>query len=89
MVDLVTEADEGYSFVNWTGDVDTIEDPDSRITTITMGGDYSITATFHEWTPLESTPMVAAGDAHTVGLKSDGTAVVAGIETELAKWDLF
>jgi len=32
--------------------------------------------------------QVAAGDYHTVGLKSDGTVVAAGIEIELAKWNL-
>ena len=34
------------------------------------------------------TPMIAAGDEHTVGLKSDGTVVAAGLEVELAKWNL-
>jgi hypothetical protein len=32
--------------------------------------------------------MVAAGYGHTVGLKSDGTVVAAGIEVEFAKWNL-
>ena len=36
----------------------------------------------------EYTPMVAAGGSHTVGLKSGGTVVAAGLEIELAKWDL-
>ena len=34
------------------------------------------------------TPMVAAGWAHTVGLKSDGTVVAVGIEVDLAGWGL-
>jgi hypothetical protein len=45
-VDLVAEAEEGYRFVNWTGDVDTIADVENAITTITMNDDYSITANF-------------------------------------------
>jgi len=35
------------------------------------------------------TPMVAAGWGHTVGLKSDGTVVAVGTETEFSKWNLF
>lgn len=36
----------GYQFVNWTGDVGTIADVSDASTTITMNGDYSITANF-------------------------------------------
>ena len=46
VVDLVAEADTGYRFVNWTGDVDTIVDVEAASTTITLEGDYSITASF-------------------------------------------
>jgi hypothetical protein len=46
LVDLVVEAEEGYRFVVWTGDVDTIGDVNNATTTITMNGDYSITANF-------------------------------------------
>ena len=45
-VNLVAEADEGYRFVNWTGDVATIADVNDATTTITMNGDYTITANF-------------------------------------------
>jgi hypothetical protein len=31
---------------------------------------------------------VAAGNYHTVGLRSNGTVLAAGLEVELAKWDL-
>ena len=48
VVNLVAEAEEGYRFVNWTGDVDTIADDDDATTTITMNGDYFITANFEE-----------------------------------------
>jgi len=44
VVDLVAEPDEGYRFIMWTGDVDTIDDIENAETTITMQGDYSITA---------------------------------------------
>jgi hypothetical protein len=72
VVNLVAEAEEGYRFDKWTGDVDNIGNVDSATTTITMQADYSITANF------EYTPMVAAGYDHTVGLKSDGTVVAVG-----------
>ncbi len=48
VVDLVAEADEGYVFVEWTGDIDTVEDPTSPTTTITINDDDSITAEFEE-----------------------------------------
>ena len=48
VVNLVAEADEGYLFDEWTGDVGTIADVNAATTTITMNGDYSITANFEE-----------------------------------------
>jgi hypothetical protein len=46
LVNLVAKADEGYQFVNWTGNVSAIADVNADATTITMNGDYSITANF-------------------------------------------
>ena len=46
VVDLVATPDEGYQFVDWTGDVDTIADIESDMTTITVDDNYSITANF-------------------------------------------
>jgi hypothetical protein len=46
VVDLVATPDEGYQFDEWTGDVDTIVDIEADVTTITINGDYSITANF-------------------------------------------
>jgi hypothetical protein len=45
---LVASPRIGYHFVRWTGDVSTIADVNSALTTITMRGDYSITANFEE-----------------------------------------
>jgi hypothetical protein len=45
-VPLVALPHTGYRFVNWTGDVDTIANVEDNTTTITMKGDYSITAKF-------------------------------------------
>ena len=45
-VNLVAEAEEGYRFVNWTGDVATIANVNDAITIIAMDNHYSITANF-------------------------------------------
>jgi hypothetical protein len=45
-INLAAEADEGYQFVNWTGDVSIIADVNAATTTITMQGNCSITANF-------------------------------------------
>lgn len=46
VVSLEAVASEGFEFTEWTGDVDSIADVNSSITTITMFDDYSITANF-------------------------------------------
>jgi hypothetical protein len=45
-VDLVSEPNEGYQFLKWTGDVNTIADIYAASTSISMNASYSITATF-------------------------------------------
>jgi hypothetical protein len=68
-VNLVAEAEEGYRFVNWTGDVGTIAYANDATTTITMNGDYSITANFEE-KPSINWPLIAGiiGAVVVVGL---------------------
>jgi len=51
VVDLRARADEGYDFVDWTGDVGTIDWVTYRSTTITMDSDKSITANFEPEPP--------------------------------------
>jgi hypothetical protein len=46
VVNIVAEAEDNYHFVNWTGDVEAIANVDAALTTITIYGDYSITANF-------------------------------------------
>jgi len=46
MVDLVAEAEEGYQFTYWSGSVGTVDDVNAASTTVTMTGDYTITASF-------------------------------------------
>lgn len=73
-VDLVAEAEEGYRFVEWTGDVGSIGNADAATTYIIVNSDYSIIANFVP----KCTPMVAAGGEHTVGLKVNGRVVAVG-----------
>jgi len=60
VVNLVAEAEEGYSFVNWTGDIATIDDDNDATTTIAMNGDYFITANFEEEGPSDEEPSGGA-----------------------------
>jgi hypothetical protein len=68
-VNLVAEAEEGYQFVNWTGDVDAIAHVDAASTNITMNSDYSITANFEE-KPSINWPLIVGiiGAVVVVGL---------------------
>jgi len=74
VVNLVATPDAGSQFVRWAGDVKNIANVGDPTTTITMNGDYSITAYF-------ITPMMSAGAMHTVGIRSDGTVVAVGAKT--------
>src|SRR4030042_1992644 len=72
VVNLVAEAGLGYSFGNWTGDVGTIADANYATTTITMNGDYFITANFEQVTPqFDLTISSTAGG--TVTAPGEGT----------------
>ncbi len=51
-ISLVAEAEEGYKFVTWTGDVDSIADVGAPSTTVTMNSDYSIASAFSEVTGI-------------------------------------
>ncbi|HUW46698.1 MAG TPA: hypothetical protein VMW50_12990, partial [Dehalococcoidia bacterium] len=68
-VNLVAEAEEGYRFVNWTGDIATIADVEDATTTITMNSGYAITANFEE-KPSINWPLIGGiiGAVVVVGL---------------------
>jgi len=70
IVDLVAEAEEGYQFVEWTGNVSIIADVEAASTNITMNGDYSITAEFEELPPPPEDPMVTTQAATGVSASS-------------------
>ena len=67
VVDLVAEADQCYRFANWADDVSTIGNTTSAITTITMNGDYSITANFEEEAVAFPDPNLEAAIREAIG----------------------
>ena len=65
VVPLVAEADTGYQFVGWTGNVDTIADVGAASTNITMNDFYFITANFaleiRDWYDLNAIRAKSGG----------------------------
>jgi len=55
-VTLVATPDDGYQFVEWTGDVSTIADVEDASTTIIMNDDYAISANFALGTLITGVP---------------------------------
>ncbi len=72
VVDLEAVPEEGYVFVNWTGDVDAIEDVNAPSTTITMEGDYTVTANFEEIPAVEYTLTITSGEGGSVTTPVEG-----------------
>jgi len=88
-VPLVAAAEEGYYFVNWSGDVDTIANVNAYTTAVTMMGDYSITANFELVPPGQfvlTTSSTTGGSVTTPGEESspydEGTVVDLVAEAE-------
>jgi len=71
-VNLAAKADEGYQFINWTGDVNTISDVNAATTTITMNGDYSITANFEQIPPEQLTLTISSTTGGSVSTPGEG-----------------
>ena len=72
MVDIVATPASGYYFVNWTGDVSTIANVNAATTTITMNGDYSITANFEQIPPEQFTLTISSTTGGLVTTPSEG-----------------
>ena len=77
-VDLVTVADSGHRFVNWTGDIGTIADVNDSTTIITMEADYNITANFERLIYIIS---ASAGEGGSID-PSDEVSVDHGDDRE-------
>jgi uncharacterized repeat protein (TIGR02543 family) len=73
VVSLVATPALGYQFVNWTGDVDTIENIEAASTTITMNGDYSIAANFEAILADQYSLIVSSTAGGSVTLPGEGT----------------
>jgi len=66
-VDLVAVAEEGYYFVNWSGDVGTVAGVSAATTTVTVNADYSIMANFVEGWAFSLNPNVGVGIRGDIG----------------------
>jgi uncharacterized repeat protein (TIGR02543 family) len=97
VVKLVATPGANYSFVNWTGNVDTIANVTAAATNITMSGNYSITANFAQLPARYSLSMKVApagtGTASDVTNASPYTAgtvvnirAVAAAGSRFASW---
>ena len=74
VVPFVAFPHAGYYFVSWTGDVDAIDDVSAASTTITMNGDYSLTANFEE-IPLDRYSLtISSTTGGSVLSPSEGTS---------------
>jgi len=73
VVNLAATPVNGYRFVNWTGDVDTIENIEAASTTITMNGDYSVTANFEAIGAEQHSLTVSSSAGGSVTTPGQGT----------------
>jgi hypothetical protein len=85
---LVANPDVGYYFVNWTGNVDTIANVNASNTTITMQGDYEITALFLAGVVDAKTETVTGGGTVDATEEADTVVAVNGTATvTVARYD--
>jgi len=68
VVSLVTTPNACYHFANWSGDVSTIADINSATTTITMNGDYAVTANLEEEVMTFTDPYLEAAVRDIIGI---------------------
>jgi len=73
VVNLVAEHDEGYQFVNWLGEVDSIDDVNAASTIITMHDDYSITANFVSEAPATRFLKISSTEGGSVTIPGEGS----------------
>jgi hypothetical protein len=73
VVNLVAAPATGYKFVNWTGNVTTIANVNAASTTITMNGNYGITANFGVAPPSVTTQAATGVNTTSVTLNMNYT----------------
>jgi len=74
LVDLVAAADDGYYFVNWTGDVLTVDNVNNPVTTITMQDNYAISANFEQIPPEQFTLAISSTTGGLVITPGEGVS---------------
>ncbi len=72
VVNLVATASGGNIFDEWTGDVATVVDVSAATTTVTMSGDYAITASFVAITVPSYLEIDKDANPYTIGQKNSG-----------------
>ena len=73
-VSLVASPATGYRFVNWSGNVATIANVNAASTTITMNGNYSITANFEAIPPGQYSLAVSSSTGGSVTAPGEGSS---------------
>jgi uncharacterized repeat protein (TIGR01451 family)/uncharacterized repeat protein (TIGR02543 family) len=73
VVNLVATPGSGYQFVNWTGGVGTVGNVNGASTTLTMNGDYSITANFAVIPPIQYGLTISSSAGGAVTTPGEGT----------------
>ena len=88
VVDLVAQPDEGYQFINWTGDVGGIADVYAAETTITINNHCSITANFaleiRNWYDLDAIRDNLGGNYLLMNDLDSATAGYTELASEIA-----
>jgi Divergent InlB B-repeat domain len=91
VVDLVATAETDYHFVNWTGDVATVANVEDATTSITMNGDYTITANFgFDMTFIDEVPDTNQPPTNVLPSTAPGTNYCApmAVVNILGYWDV-
>jgi len=73
VIGLVATPNDGYEFINWSGDVSSVADADSASTTINLDADYVIRANFEEVLPDRYSLTVSSGAGGSVAEPGEGT----------------
>ena len=72
VVGLNATPDSGHQFVSWTGDVGTVANVNAASTTITVNGDYSVTADFELLPPVQYGLNIIGPSHGSVTLPGEG-----------------
>jgi uncharacterized protein YkwD len=74
-ISLVAKPSGGYGFISWSGDVSAVADVNSASTTVTVNGDYVISANFGEVPPRRYDLTVSSTTGGSVTAPGEGTFI--------------